>query len=273
MSELITVTINNHVADVRLNRADKMNALNLAMFKAINELGKQLSTNRDIRAVVLSGEGKAFCAGLDLANFTDPDFIANPFGEGRSGYYPNFYQSPAFIWKAIPVPVICALQGVAFGGGLQIALGADIRIAHPQTQLSIMEIKWGLIPDMSASQTLRDLVRLDVAKELTFSGRVVGADEALAVGLITAIDEQPREAALAMASEIASRNPDAISYSKYLLDNSWHGEQQQGLQTEERLQARLLKSSNQIEAVTAAMEKRPPQFQPREVASYQDLDL
>jgi enoyl-CoA hydratase/carnithine racemase len=272
MSELITVTITNHVADVRLNRADKMNALNLAMFNAISDLGKQLSSNRDIRAVVLSGEGKAFCAGLDLANFSDPAFVTEPFGEGRGGFYPNFYQSPAFVWKAIPVPVICALQGVAFGGGLQIALGADIRIAHPQTQFSVMEIKWGLIPDMSASQTLRDLVRLDVAKELTFSGRVVAADEAQALGLITSIDDQPREAALKMANDIANRNPDAISYSKYLLDNSWHGDQLAGLQTEERLQAKLLKSNNQIEAVTAAMEKRTPQFKPRAITSFKDLD-
>ena len=171
MSALVTVEINEHVAHVRLNRPEKMNALSWPMFEAITATGRELATNKDVRAIVLSGEGRGFCAGLDLENFASGDINDNFFGPGRGGFWPNFYQSPAYTWKSIPVPVICAVHGVAYGGGFQIAMGADIRIAQPGSKLSVMEIKWGLIPDMSASQTLRDLVRLDVAKELTFTGQ------------------------------------------------------------------------------------------------------
>ncbi|HET8705742.1 MAG TPA: enoyl-CoA hydratase-related protein, partial [Pseudomonadales bacterium] len=176
MAELVTVTVTDHVAEVRLNRPEKMNALSIAMFEAISAAAEKVMQDTSVRAVVLSGEGRSFCAGLDLSNFTAPDGLGqNPFGPGRGGFWPNFYQRPGFLWKEVPVPVICALHGAVFGGGLQIALGADIRIAHPDTKLSVMEIKWGLIPDMSGTQTLRDLVRLDVAKELTFTGRIVEA--------------------------------------------------------------------------------------------------
>ncbi|WP_439134961.1 crotonase/enoyl-CoA hydratase family protein [Pseudomaricurvus sp.] len=272
-SELVSVSIHNHVADVRLNRADKMNALSMPMFEAINETGKRLAKDKNVRAVVLSGEGRAFCAGLDLANFADPDVFADPFGPGRGGFSPNFYQLPGYVWKTMPVPVICALHGVAYGGGLQIALGADIRIAHPETKLSVMEIKWGLIPDMSASQTLRDLVRLDVAKELTYSGRVVGGEEAQKLGLVTSLSETPREAAMSMATDIARRNPNAVSYAKYLFDHSWHGDEMDGLRTEEKLQARVLKSPNQIEAVMSEMEKREGNFSEREFTLFDEIDL
>lgn len=271
MSTLVTLTIDNHIADVRLNRADKMNALNIPMFTAITETGQQLANNKNLRAVVLSGEGRGFCAGLDLENFTDPAAFADPFGEGRGGFYPNFYQSVAYAWKNLPVPVICALHGVAYGGGLQIALGADIRIAHPATKLSVMEAKWGLIPDMAASQTLRDLVRLDVAKELTYTGRICQAEEAMSLGLVTSINDQPHQAAMDMATTIAGHNPNAISYAKYLFDHSWHGDHLAGLKLEERLQAKLLKSTNQLEAVSAAMEGRAAQYRQREFGGFNDL--
>lgn len=261
MSKLLSIEITDHVADVRLNRPDKMNALNMDMFEAITAAGNSVAEDKNVRAVVLSGEGKAFCAGLDLANFSDPEVFKDPFGSGKGGFNPNFYQSPAWVWKDTPVPVICALHGVAFGGGLQIALAADIRIAHPETLMSVMEIKWGLIPDMSASQTLRDLLRLDVAKELTFSGRVVEADEAQSIGLVTMLNDNPRETALEMAKTIALRNPDAISAAKYLLDYAWHGEQETGLALEEKLQALILNSPNQKEAVMAEMQKRKPEFE------------
>lgn len=273
MTDLVTVNIENHIADVRLNRPDKMNALNIDMFKAINRVGEALAGNTDVRAVVLSGEGRGFCAGLDLANFADPDFSSDPFGDGKGGYYPNFYQQPGYVWKKMPVPVIGALHGVAFGGGFQIAMGADIRIAAPDTRMSVMEIKWGLIPDMSASQTLRDLVRIDVAKELTFTGRIVEAEEALSLGLVTRLSENPREDALLMAEQIATRNPNAITYSKYLYDSTWHGSEEEGLRTEERLQAKVLRSPNQIEAVMAEMEGRAASYAPRDAASFKDVSL
>jgi enoyl-CoA hydratase/carnithine racemase len=271
MNDLVTINIQNQVADVRLNRPDKMNALNLDMFNAVIAAGRQLAADKSVRAVVLSGEGRAFCAGLDLANFTDPKFVTDPFGEGKGGFWPNFYQSPAYVWKQVPVPVICALHGVAYGGGFQIAMGADIRIADPQLKMSVMEIKWGLIPDMSASQTLRDLVRLDVAKELTFSGRVVGGEEAEKLGLVTMLSASPREAALAMAETIASKNPNAISRAKYLLDNAWHGDEIAGLKLEEELQTPILASQNQIEAVRSGMEKRAANYSDRDFVDFDNI--
>ena len=273
MSEVVTIDIQDHVAHVRLNRPEKINALNDAMFDGINNAGRELARNRDVRAVVLSGEGRGFCAGLDLENFATVDQQANFFGPGRGGFWPNHYQQPGYTWKAVPVPVICALHGVAYGGGLQIALGADIRIARPDSKLSVMEIKWGLIPDMSASQTLRDLVRLDVAKELTFTGRVVEGTEAAALGLVTRLDDKPVEAALAMATTIAGRSPDAITYSKYLLENTWHGDDMEGLRVEEKLQARLLGQAPQMEAVMAEMEKRPANHAPRQIETFEDIDI
>ncbi|MEP5569732.1 MAG: crotonase/enoyl-CoA hydratase family protein [Halioglobus sp.] len=271
MSELVTVEINNHVAHVRLNRPEKMNALSWPMFEAITATGRELSINKDVRAVVLSGEGRGFCAGLDLENFASGDLNDNFFGPGRGGFWPNYYQSPAYVWKSMPVPVICALHGVAYGGGFQIAMGADIRIAHPDSKLSVMEIKWGLVPDMSASQTLRDLVRLDVAKELTFTGRVVKADEALSLGLVTRLEEEPIAAALAMAEDIAGRSPDAITYGKYLLDHGWHGNDTDGLRLEEKLQGRILAQANQVEAVMSGMEGRAGKFTERQIETFEDI--
>lgn len=271
MSELVTVEINDHVAHVRLNRPEKMNALSWPMFDAITATGRKLASDKDVRAVVLSGEGRGFCAGLDLENFASGDINANFFGPGRGGFWPNYYQSPAYVWKQMPVPVICAIHGVAYGGGFQIAMGADIRIAAPDSKLSVMEIKWGLIPDMSASQTLRDLVRLDVAKELTFTGRVVEADEALSLGLLTRVDADPVSFALAMARDIAGRSPDAICYGKYLLDNAWHGNEIDGLRMEEKLQGRIIAKANQMEAVVSGMEGRPGKFESRQIETFEDI--
>lgn len=270
MSDLVTINVQNHVADVRLNRPDKMNALSWDMFDAISAAGKSLAENRDVRAVVLSGEGRSFCAGMDLENFTGGG-MSDPFGDGRGGHWPNYYQTPAYVWKSIPAPVICALHGAAYGGGFQIAMGADIRIAHPETRLSLMEIKWGLIPDMSASQTLRDLVPLDVAKELAFTGRVVGGQEAQALGLVTSLNEDPLTAAMEMARTIASKNPDAIARSKYMLETTWRGESLEGLAEEERLQTPVLMTPNQVESVMAAIEQREPTFEPRAFTQFDEL--
>jgi enoyl-CoA hydratase/carnithine racemase len=270
MTDLVSIDIRNHIADVRLNRPDKMNALNWDMFDAITAAGRALAENRDVRVVVLSGEGRAFCAGMDLENFAGGG-MQDAFGEGRGGSWPNYYQSPAWVWKSVPAPVICALHGVAYGGGFQIAMGADIRIAHPETRLSLMEIKWGLIPDMSASQTLRDLVRLDVAKELTFTGRVVGGTEALDIGLVTSLSDTPLEAALSMAETIAGKNPDTVARSKYMLETVWHGDARAGLAEEERLQTPLLHSPNQVEAVMSALENRAADFSERSFGRFDEL--
>jgi len=253
------------VADVRLNRPDKMNALDIAMFEALVAAGQELSRDASLRAVVLSGEGRGFSAGLDFTSFQG---MAGG-GGGRSGpnlltrdgaSAANFAQRAAWVWTEVPVPVIAAVHGVAYGGGLQIALGADLRVVASDARLSVMEIKWGLVPDMSGTQTLRRLVRLDVAKELTFTGRVVSGTEAVALGLATRVADPPRETALALAAEIAAKSPDAIRAGKRLLDASGVVPVEEGLLLEERLQIGLIGRPNQVESVRANLEKRPPQF-------------
>ncbi len=259
MQDRVTVSLSQGIADVRLNRPDKLNALDSAMFEAIVAAGRNLRTQRGLRAVVLSGEGRGFCAGLDVASFIGG-------GGGRSLFErsaesaANFAQRAAWIWTELPVPVIAAIHGVAFGGGLQIALGADVRFVTPDARLSVMEIKWGLIPDMSGSQTLRRLVRLDVAKELTFTGRVVSGTEAAALGLATHVSDTPREAALELAREIASKPPRAIRAGKKLLDASGVVDVETGLRLEEQLQASLFGKPEQLEAVRANAEKREARF-------------
>jgi enoyl-CoA hydratase/carnithine racemase len=265
LSGVVTVTIHDHVADVRLNRPDKMNAVDPSMWKALSEAGELLAKTKGVRAVVLSGNGRAFCAGLDMATFQtmgdagQPD-LATQVGDAPNARPGNLFQRAALVWKRLPVPVIAALHGVAFGAGAQIALGADIRIAGPDLRFSILEIKWGLIPDVGISQTLRDVVALDVAKELTFTGRIVKAEEARALGLVTRISEDPLADALALAREIASKSPDAIRLGKQLLDDSWHADEATGLALEAKLQSRLIGSPNQLESIRANFEKRAPDF-------------
>jgi enoyl-CoA hydratase/carnithine racemase len=265
MSEnLVTIDIQDGVADVRLNRPEKYNALSPAMFKAIIEAGEELAQTKAVRAVVLSGNGRGFCAGLDMETFAgmgDTSEGGATSGLLKKGDAPeNHAQRPAYVWKRLPVPVISAMHGVAYGGGAQIALGADIRIAAPDVKISIMEIKWGLIPDMSLTQTLRDLVPLDVAKELTFTGRVLNGEEAKALGLVTHVEDDPHAHAMALAREIAGKSPDAIRAGKQLLETAWHADERTGLELEAALQTALIGSPNQLEAIQANFEKRPPAF-------------
>ncbi len=263
MTTRVIVSRQDGVADVRLNRPDKLNALDLAMFEGLVETGRALAGEAALRAVVLSGEGRAFSAGLDFASFMA--LAEGSDGAGRllrrePGNAANYAQQAASVWMDLPVPVIAAVHGVAFGGGLQIALGADIRFVAPEAQLSVMEVKWGLIPDMTGSQTLRRLVRLDVAKELTFTGRIVSGTEAVALGLATHVSDDPRGAALGLAREIASRSPDAVRAAKRLLNRAGLVSLEEGLRLEETIQLSLIRSPNQIEAVRANVEKRAPRF-------------
>lgn len=261
--ELVTISIAEGVADVRLNRPEKYNALSPDMFKAIVAAGDQLSEAKEVRAVVLSGNGRGFCAGLDMESMAGLSDAGSSDGAtllSREDRPENFAQRPAMVWKRLPVPVIGALHGVAYGGGAQIALGTDIRIASPDLKMSIMEIKWGLIPDMSLSQTLRDIVPLDVAKELTLTGRILSGEDAQALGLVTKVSDDPLDHALEMAAEIASKSPDAIRAGKRLLEAVWHADERTGLELEASLQTGLIGSANQVEAVKANFEKRPPNF-------------
>ena len=265
MSELVTIEVDAGVADVRLNRPDKYNALSPEMFNAIIAAGEKLGASREVRAVVISGNGAGFCAGLDMTSMRGLGSNQSGGGGGgllrRDAEHPdNHAQRPALVWKRVAVPVICAVHGVAYGGGMQIALGADIRIAAPDAKMSVMEIKWGLIPDMGITQSLRDLVPLDVAKELTWTGRVLSGVEAKELGLVTYVDANPLERARSIAREIAGKNPDAIRRGKALLERSWRALPREGLELEAKLQMELIGSANQAEAVKANFEKRAPNF-------------
>jgi enoyl-CoA hydratase/carnithine racemase len=264
MEERIKVELTDGVADVRLIRSDKMNALDDAMFSALVETGEQLKTQKGVRAVVISGEGRAFCAGLDMGNFGqmasgEPRGTRN-LETGRTPGGANRAQQAVMVWREIPVPVIAAVHGVAFGGGFQLALGADLRFVAPDTRLSVMEIKWGLVPDMAGIVLLRGLLRDDIARELTFSGRIFNGQEALGLGLATRVCEDPRAEALAFAREVAARNPDAIRAGKRLLDLAAESDQHAILLAETTEQVKLIGSPNQVEAVKANLEKRAPQF-------------
>jgi enoyl-CoA hydratase/carnithine racemase len=260
----ITVEITDGVADVRLARPEKRNALDIAMFTGLVSAGEQLTSEPGVRAVVLSGEGPDFCAGLDFAVFG-----AMRTGEGAglqaelpasSGPAHALGQRAAFVWSQVPVPVIAAITGNALGGGLQIALGADMRIVAPDAKLSVLEIKWGLVPDMTGTQLLPELVGRDVAKELTFTGRVVSGEEAVALGLATRTDPVPRKAALDLARSIAARSPDAIRAAKRLLNLAGRVDLATGFAAEQTEIAKLIGSPNQVEAVTAEFENRSARF-------------
>jgi enoyl-CoA hydratase/carnithine racemase len=263
MDDRITVELREGVCDVRLVRADKMNALDDAMFSALVATGERLKTEKGVRAVVLSGEGRAFCAGLDMGNFGQMATGTRRAGNletPRTAGGANRAQQAVMAWREIPVPVIAAVHGAAFGGGFQLALGADLRFVAPDAKLSVMEIKWGLVPDMAGVVLLRGLVRDDVARELTFSGRVFSGEEALALGLATRVCADPRAEALAFAGEIAAKSPDAIRAGKRLLDMAIEADQPAILRAETAEQVKLIGSPNQIEAVKANLEKRAPRF-------------
>jgi enoyl-CoA hydratase/carnithine racemase len=258
--ERVKLQVEDHVATVTLARPEKHNALDQRMFKAIVETAEQVAAEPGVRVVVLHGEGPSFCSGLDVTSgFSAEDGVIDPNQE-LSGEVPNRFQRVAYDWVTLPVPVIAAVHGNCLGGGLQLALGADIRIATPDARLSVMEIKWGLIPDMSLSQTLPRLVGLDVAKELTFTGRVFSGEEALALGVVTRLAPDPLSVAADLAAEIAARSPDAVRGAKRLLQESWNASPAEGLRLEAELQRSLIGSPNQIAAVTAGMTKQSPEF-------------
>jgi enoyl-CoA hydratase/carnithine racemase len=262
MQDRIRLTIDDGVADVRLSRPDKMNALDPDMFKAIAEAGSRLKDDRRVRVVVLSGEGRGFCAGLDLARM-----IAASKGESilpfadlgkRSHGFSNWAQHLVWLWRELPVPVIAAVHGIAVGGGFQLMLGADLRYVAPGTRLAIIETKWGVVPDMAGTQLMRHLVREDVVRELTYTGRIFSAEEALAWGFATRIVDDPHAAALQTAREIATRSPDAIRAAKRLLNLAVACDAATGLAAETEEQKTLLGQPNHVEAVRANLENRTP---------------
>ena len=260
-ADRVRIEVADHVADVRMVRAEKHNGLDWPMFESLNEAIDAIGDDPTVRAVVLSGEGPSFCAGLDFQSFLsgngDASFDGFATVEGSAA---NFAQRVAYGWRELEVPVVAALTGASFGGGLQIALGADIRIAAPDARLSVMESRYGLVPDMSLSQTIGRLVRDDVARELTYTARIVEAEEALELGLVTRIEDDPLTAARALAEEIAARSPDAIRRAKRLANEAPNLSAAEGLALEAELQKELLGSPNQLAAVGAALTRQTPEF-------------
>lgn len=256
MEERVTCAFADGIADVRLARPDKLNALDPAMFAGIIAMIDRLAGLPGLRCVVLSGEGRAFCAGLDMASMASVG--AGVDVDARGHGIANDFQQVAWGWRTLAVPVIAAVHGVAFGGGLQIASGADVRIAAPDTRLSVMELKWGIVPDMAGFALWRGCVRGDALRELAYTAREFGAEEAQALGFVTRIADDPHAEALALAQAIAARSPDAIRAAKRLAN--LEGDAAAILAAESREQVALLRTPNQIEAVMANMQKRPPRF-------------
>jgi len=261
LNDRVKISLNEHVAEVKLNRPDKYNALDMQMFEALVAAADSLANEPKLRAVVLHGAGGNFCAGIDVGVFTDPSVkldqtLMQPIGVSKA----NLFQRAAYAWRELPVPVICALDGVTYGGGLQIALGADLRYAAADTRFSIMETKWGLIPDMAISATLRHIVAADKIKELAWSAKVFDATEALALGIVTAIHADPLAAAKRFAEDCAARSPEAIRGIKQLVNEAWHLSEAESLALEAKLQLGIMGSPNQIEAVRANLESRQPKF-------------
>ena len=264
--ERVSVTVEGGVADVRLNRPEKINALDQAMFQALADTGDRLARDRGVRAVVLSGEGRGFCAGLDFEAFMGMAGADRGSGTSRGlmgrpeGRVANLGQQAAYTWTELPVPVIAAVHGVALGGGLQVALGADLRIVAPDARLSVLEIRWGLVPDMTGTDVLPRLVGLDVAKELTWTGRMVEGTEAVRIGLATRVSDDPLGDALALAREVAGKSPHAVRAAKRLLNQSGRVDLARQLLDESAEMGALIGSPNQAEAVRAYFEKREPVF-------------
>ena len=267
MSDRVIVSISDGIAEVRFNRPDKRNALDREQFAAIAEAGESLKSADGVRAVVLVGEGESFCAGLDFSIFGDMAGGGNTGGGERGnpgalveGGITHIGQQICWVWQELPMPVIAAVHGHALGGGLQIALGADIRIAHPDTSWSVRELHWGLVPDMTGTFMLGKVLRQDIARELTYTARMIGGREAFDLGLVTRLSETPYDDAMALAREIAGRSPGAVRGAKSLFNRMFtEGAAEQFAMERDTIHAQI-GTPNQIESVMANMERRPPSF-------------
>jgi len=262
----VLVSVSNGVAEVRFNRADKRNALDGDQFLAIADAGEQVKSMHGVRAVVLCGEGASFCAGLDFSVFAG---MADEGSQQRSAGNPaamvegkitQLAQQVCWVWQEIDAPVIAAVQGHALGGGCQIALGADIRISHPDAKWSVREVHWGLVPDMTGTFLLSRLVRSDIARELVYTAKVIDGTEAHAIGLTTHLADDPYTAAHELAAEIAARSPHAVRGAKELFNRMFVQEAAEQFAAERRVIATLIGSPNQLEAIAANLENRPPTF-------------
>lgn len=259
----VTVSLDESIARVRLNRPDKRNGLDWDMMVGLTEAARYLRKQEAVRVVLLEGEGQAFCAGLDFGSFKGQSLKMlrgfTKYGIKRT----NLFQEVAWCWRKLPVPVIAVIHGQCYGGGLQIALAADFRVATPDSELSVMEIKWGLIPDMTGSVTLRELLPMDQAKELALTGRVLSGTEAGQLNLVTRVTEDPATEARQLAEQLIERSPDAVAAGKKLLQETRDSDENGALGAESRLQFRLLGRANQREAMSANFGKRAPNWRER----------
>ena len=264
MSELVRVITEDQIATVTLNRPEQYNSLTIPMFEAIRDAALSLREDRDIRAVILCGEGKGFCSGLDV-----PSVIKNPANvyallkRDETEQVANLAQEVCYLWRTLPVPVIAVTHGVCYGGGLQIALGADFRYSHTECRFSVMESQWGLIPDMGGSICLRELMPIDIAKELTMTGKVIDAAEAKSIHLVTHVSHDPMEDALDFCRTIKERSPDAMSYAKKLFQESWHESEKSALHLETKLQKKVLGRPNHLITVFNRLFKKQVSYRRR----------
>lgn len=265
INDRVTIAIDGGVADVRLSRADKMNAVDGAMFEALIEAGESLKSERSVRAIVLSGEGRGFCAGLDFSSFQAmaerPERSGSNAVLDRGDRITSRGQQAVYTWTEQEVPVIAAVHGPALGAGFQLALGADIRFIAPDATMSVLEIRWGLVPDMTGTQMLPRLVGLDVAKELAFTGRMVTGTECVELGLATHLSDDPHADALALAREIAAKSPQAIRGAKRLISMAGQVPIAEGFAAEAATMGSLIGAPNQVESVNAYFEKRTPVYE------------
>jgi enoyl-CoA hydratase/carnithine racemase len=265
-ADRVLLEVRDQVAYVTLNRADKYNGLDFAMFHALIGAARRIAADRDIRAVILAGDGPAFCAGLDFASFGK----ASPASQLRAfaklpGQHANLFQRAGWVWRELPVPVVAVTQGHCFGGGLQLALCADFRFSTPDCEFSVMEAKWGLIPDMTGSVTLRELVPMDVAKRLTMTAEIFDGRTALEYGLVTGVSDEPLKDAEALVGELLTRSPDSLAYTKRLFHSTWTRSPRWALWAESALQARLITGANHKIARVAGMAKKAPEYVTRRV--------
>ena len=264
-ADVVTCEVEGGIAQVRLNRPDKLNALTLDTLDALIATARRLAADRSLRGVLLSGSGDSFCAGLDFATvLKEPPRVAAAFAPRpwrREGT--NTFQEACWAWRRVPVPVVAAVQGHCFGGGLQIALGADFRFTTADAQWSVLEARWGLIPDMSGIQSLSQVVGIDTAKRLTMTGEVVSGERAVALGLATEVTEDPNAAGLALLEQIATRSPDSVAAAKRLFDRTWTRGARHTFARERVEQAWLLANHNTAIARKAAFEKVAPRFELR----------
>lgn len=260
MTSRVSTEIRDNVAYVTLTRPDKLNGLDFQMFEALISAAKKIERDKDIRAVILQGEGKAFCAGLDFAGVgkTPVKMALNFFR--APGKATNLYQEVCWAWRELPVPVVAVIHGHCYGGGMQIALACDFRFTTPDAQLSILEAKWGLVPDMSGSVTLRELLGMDVAKRLTMTGEIFDGTRAKELGLVTEVTENPLKAAEELLAQILTRSPDAVAATKALLHRTRHVSPRAAFRIESRFQRKLLMGANHKIAKAAGMAKELPKF-------------